>query len=198
MFNVLLDKLPDKWNDYAVDMDFQIGIQISQCMLDKELNDTERILVATGLMFPERYPQDYQQIEEALKWYLNGWNHDNIVKTKKKGYKDVEVMDFDIDQWRIYAAFKNQYGIDLNKEKLHFWVFMGLLSNLDECSFTRVVSIRDKKITSKMSREEKALIRKAQSIFRIKKEAAQDENEAEIAERQQAIEEFNRLRGKTS
>jgi hypothetical protein len=104
-------------------------------------------------------------------------------------------MDFDIDQWRIYAAFRKQYGIDLNRQKLHFWVYMGLLSNLEECSFTRVVSIRDKKIDSKMSREEKNALSKAKKMYAIKKEVVETEEEA--AEREAAIDVFNKLRAKS-
>lgn len=195
MFNVLLDPLPHTWNGYEVDMDFQTGIQISQCMTDEELTNVERLTTAMMLMFPDESnrPVDAQEVSEALVWYMNGWNHDNISEGKKK--KETVLMDFDIDQWRIYAAFKRQYGIDLNRQKLHFWVYMGLLTNLEECSFTRVISIRDKKIDSKMSREEKAAISKAKKMYAIKKEESETEEEA--VERELAIDEFNKLRAKS-
>ena len=102
-----------------------------------------------------------------------------------------------MDQWRIYAAFKSQYGIDLGTEKMHFWVFMGLLSSLEECAFTRVVSIREKKIDSKMSKEEKNWLRKAKEMFRIRKDDAEEETVEQKEERQAAIDEFNRIRKKS-
>lgn len=190
MFNVLLDPLPYEWNGFKVDMDFQAGIQVSQCLTDEDLTKQERLATAVSLMFPEERPSDMQDISDALYWYMNGWNHDNISKDKKKD--ETILMDFDIDQWRIYAAFKMQYGIDLNRETIHFWVYMGLLSNLEECSFTRVVSIRDKKIDSKMSKEEKTALKNAKKMYAINKEEV--ETEEEKAEREAAIDEFNRLR----
>lgn len=197
MFNVLLDKLPVEWNGYEIDGDFQIGVQISQCMTDEALNPTERIVTAAGLLFGDNGPKTYEEITEALNWFLNGWNHDNI-KASGKGAsskkKSVETMDFDVDQWRIYAAFKSQYGIDLNTEQMHFWTFMGLVSSLEECAFTRVVSIRERKIDSKMPKEEKTWLRKAKEMFRIRKEEDVKETEAEKEERQAAIDEFNRIR----
>ena len=193
MFNVLLDPLPYEWNGYEVDMDFQTGIQISQCLADEELTNTEKVATALSLMFIRERPTDAEEIQEALTWYMNGWNHDNVSSGKKKD--ETVLMDFDIDQWRIYAAFRKQYGIDLNRQKLHFWVYMGLLSNLEECSFTRVVSIRDKKIDSKMSREERAALSKAKKMYAIKKEIA--ETEEEKAEREAAIDVFNKLRAKS-
>lgn len=197
MFSILLDKLPTEWNGYEIDGDFQIGIQISQCMTDESLNPTERIMVAAGLLFGDECPGAYEEIIEALNWFLNGWNHDNTKASGKcasSKNKSVETMDFDVDQWRIYAAFKSQYGIDLNSEKMHFWTFMGLISSLEECAFTRVVSIREKKIDSKMSKEEKNWLRKAKEMFRIRKEDVLGESEEEKEERMAAIDEFNRIR----
>lgn len=192
MFNVLLDPLPREWHGYPVDMDFQTGIQISQCLTDADLSNEERAATAVALIFPEQYPTDAQELQKALEWYLNGWNHDQV-SSKKKESKSTELMDFDIDQWRIYAAFRQQYGINLNRQRLHFWEFMGLLSNLEECAFTRVISIRDKKVTSKMSKEEKDAYVKAKKMYAICKEEV--ETEEEKADREAAIEEFNRLRG---
>lgn len=203
MFNILLDKLPTEWNGYEIVTDFEVGIMISQCMRDESLSSLEKICTAAGLLFgdePENYPQNYEEISEALQWFLNGWNQDNVSAGKKSGSKknEAETMNFDTDQWRIYAAFKEQYGIDLNTiEYLHFWVFMGLLTSLEECTFTRVISIREKKIDSKMSKEEKSFLQKAKEMFKIRKPEEYEESEEESAERQAAIDEFNRIRQKS-
>ena len=199
MFNVLLDPLPDEWHGYNIDTDFQTGIQISQCMVDEEFSARDRILMATVLLFPEAHPTDYKELLDAINWFLNGWREKIEFKQQGNGRKaekkkEVPSMDFDIDQWRIYAAFLLQYRINLNTERLHFWVFMGLLANLEECVFTNVVKIREQKINPKMSKEEKEHLIKAKEAFKIQKE--EDETEAEQEERQAAIDEFNRLRGK--
>lgn len=164
MWNVLLDPLPVEWNGYPIDSDFQIGIQISQCMEDDSLSNSERFYIVKKLLFPDENNQPGDmEIPKAVKWYLTDYVHDHYDS------KDNDiVMDWDIDQWRIYAAFRSQYHIDLNKEPLHWFVFMGLLANLEECSFTRVIDIRQKQITSKMSQEEKKELRKRKKIFEIK------------------------------
>lgn len=193
MFNILLDPLPYEWNGYEVDMDFQTGIQISQCLSDDDLTGSEKMTTVLELMFPKEKPDTLEEIEEVIAWYVNGWNTDNVANNKKN--TEVVLMDFDIDQWRIYAAFRKQYGINLNRQRLHFWEYMGLLVNLEECVFTQVISIRDKKIDSKMSKEEKAMIIKAKKMYAIKKEVA--ESEEEKAMREAAIDEFNKLRAKS-
>lgn len=187
MWNVLLDPLPKEWKGYPIDSDFQTGIQISQCLADQSLSENERFFTAAGLLFPKEWPS-YEEVAKAVNWWMNGYNHDNNKKEKKS---DVKVMDWDIDQWRLYAAFMGQYRIDLNTAKLHWFTFMGLLSNLEECAFTNVMNIRQKKINSKMSQEEKNSIRAAQRLFSIKppKEAALSPRE------QQRVNEFMKYAG---
>ena len=183
MWNVLLDPLPEDWKGYPIDTDFQTGIQIIQCMNDDDLSVRERFYTALNLLFPERVP-DNAEAEKALSWYLNEYHHDNNAGESF----DAPVMDFDTDQWRIYAAFLSQYNIDLNTAKMHWFTFMGLLSNLNECSFTSVMDIRNKKINSKMSPEERKSILKAKKVFAIKPKK-QEKEELTLAE-QQAVEEF--------
>ena len=165
----MLDPLPEEWNGYPIDADFQVGIQISQCMTDPSLSDAEKFYSAACLLFPyypdtpQLYP-DKNGIADAIHWFMTEYIKDNHSKRQEP---DVIVMDWNVDQWRIYTAFLRQYGIDLNNAKIHWFTFMGLLSNLEECSFTRVMDIRQKKITAKMTVEEKKAIRDAKKIFQI-------------------------------
>lgn len=182
MFNILLDPLPQDWNGYPIDTDFQTGILISQCLEDQSLNDREKFYTAAGLLFPGERPGSAEEVAEALNWYMTGYNHDN--KTKQDA-KEAPVMDWDMDQWRIYAAFRGQYGIDLNTARMHWFVFMGLLSNIEECTFTHVMEIRRKKITARMSAEEKAVVREAKKVFAIRAQ----EQEADPEEKKR-VEEF--------
>lgn len=190
MFNVLLDALPNEYNGFSIDSDFQTGIQMFQALNDSELSKQERIGTALSLLFldsdengnPLPRP-DIQTAVDGLMWFLTGWQTDRHSEKDQK-----KVTDYDIDQWRIYSAFRNQYKINLNTEKLHFWEFMGLLSTLDECAYTRVIGIRQQKISPKMSTEEKKALREAKKIYSL------DILEEEITtEDQEAIDEFMKL-----
>lgn len=164
MFNVLLDPLPYEWKGYPIDADFQTGIMISQCMTDDSLSKDEQFLTAMDLLFPEKKPP-LDEVAEAITWFLNEYNHDNKAVEQDKGKI---IFDFDVDQWRIYAAFRSQYHIDLNRENMHWFAFMGMLSNLSECALTHVMDIRQKEFAPKMSRKEKEALRKAKKRFEIK------------------------------
>lgn len=186
MFNILLDKLPTEYKGFPIDSDFQIGIQIWQIMQEEELSQKERLSFSLSLLFLDKDEDgnplpvpDIHTAIEGLQWFLSDWYHD------KPNDKDkAKVTDYDIDQWRIYSAFRTQYGININTEKLHFWEFMGLLTTLDECAYTRVIGIRQQKITPKMSAEEKKALKEAKAIYSL------DALEEITSEEQEAIDAF--------
>lgn len=115
-----------------------------------------------------------------IKWFLNGWYHDRQPSESDKK----RLVDYNIDQWRIYADFRQIYGINLNEADMHWWEFCGMLWNMPDetSSFLKVIAIRNKKVTSKMSKEEKEVIAKAKVIYAldskpIEKEYDDDEKE---------------------
>ena len=191
MLNVLLDPLPTEYRGFPIDSDFQIGIQIMQALEDGELSRQEGQAVALSLLFLQEDAQgnqlplpDAETALEGLVWFLTDWNHDHNSKVDK-----TRITDFDIDQWRIYSAFKQHYGINLNIDKLHFWEFMGLLTTLPECAYTRVIDIRAKKITSKMGTDEKKAYTELKKVY-----ALDQPNEVEYTDNQKAaIDEFDRM-----
>lgn len=167
MFNVMLDRLPTEYNGYSINSDFRIGIQMFQIMNDSELSEMERFYKACELLFDvdgaDQFP-DMQTMQDGIQWFLSGWYTDNPVNDEKKEHKD---MDYDVDQWRIFSAFLTQFGINLNEADMHFWVFMGLLSTLEECSFTRIVDIRTKKIDPKLKPSDKAELKKVKERYAL-------------------------------
>lgn len=191
MFNVMLDPLPSDWNGYQIDSDFRTGIQICMALEDQSLSDMEKLAASAELLFPLIQPE-IKDIQEAAEWFLSGWNLDNIQKSNKSN-DTVRILDFNIDQWRIYSAFKHQYGIDLHTAELHYWQFMGLLTTLEECAFTRVIDIRQKKTKNKMSKEEKEAILKAKKIYSLG-EQKENLSEEEKEKKQEAMEIFEKMR----
>lgn len=189
MLNVLLDHLPEDWHGFPIDSSYRTGILISQALSDPELNKKERLDISLSLLFPDESNRPgYQEAVEGLSWFLNGYSHDNHTPPKQSA----QVMDFDIDQWRIYAAFLSQYRIDLNTVRMHWWVFMGLLTSLEECTFTRVIDIRTKTIEPKMSSGEKKAIAAAKKVYGLsmqEQSLSPVEKERDTA----AVEEFKKL-----
>lgn len=179
--NVLYDPLPQEWSGYPINWWFQIGIQIYLVSEDKDLADYEKTEMILDLLFGEEKPTTTEEIETCIKWFLNGWNHDRSPHKKDER----KLLDFYKDQWRIYADFRQIYGINLNEASdLHWWEFMGMLWNMPpkQSSFLQVIEIRRKKIKSKAGKEEREAIKEAQYIYGLddKKEQRKEYSKEDV------------------
>lgn len=190
MNNVLYEPLPEEWNGYPINSWFQVGIQIYLVSEDRELLNFEKTAIIADLLFPDAIP-DADELQECIGWFLNGWCHDRSPQTKEKR----RLLDFNIDQWRIYADFRQIYGINLNEADLHWWEFMGLLWNMPQkqSSFLQVIDIRKKKIKAKMSKEEKEAIRTAQYVYGLEDASSGQKREYTTAQKRK-IDEVDRIR----
>lgn len=195
--NVLLEALPKEWNGYIINTDFRVGIRISLALEDPDLFEEERWQIIALLLFQSEdgtmreCPQDPAEFTELLTWFLSGWNMDGKPSTKSRQ----KLVDYNVDQWRIFADFRQIYGIDLSKEKMHFWAFCGLLWSLParQSSFLQVIEIRKKKPGPKASAEERKAIAEAHRIYGLEQ---QTEEKKLTPEDEAKIDRFDRFRGK--
>lgn len=198
MTNVMLDPLPREWEDpetgevYLVNCDYRIGIQISLAQYDSELTEYDKVAVIMDLMFYDDDTQSQRPMpqgesaERCIKWFMNGWHHDRHGNSEEKR----RLIDYDIDQWRIYADFRSIYGIDLATEDMHWWKFCGLLWNMPykQSSFLQVIEIRRKKKEDARTAAEKNAIQTAQQIYAL------DQPEVEYTtEQKEKIDEYDAL-----
>lgn len=189
--NVLFEHLPETWNGYQINWNFQIGIQIFLASEDKELMSFEKSDIIIELLFPSEIPPA-EHAQECISWYLNGWVHDRSPKESEKR----KLLDFNKDQWRIYSDFRQIYGINLNEaDDLHWWEFMGMLWNMPykQSSFLQVIDIRKKKIKAKMSSEEIKAIKEAQYIYALD-DNLEKERRSFSEEEKQKIDDFDQIR----
>lgn len=181
-FNVLLDEYPEEYEGYPIDSDFRIGIQMMTAMADPELTNSEKARVCAALLYTEAIPPA-QTAMDGIMWFLTGWDTDNHTEKEKTQKR---VVDFDVDQWRIYSAFLSQYRMDLNREDMHFWRFMGLLTLLEECAFTRVIGFRTQKPPKDLKGEARRRYMEQKRRFELEDPESIEEQE----ERRRIAEEF--------
>ena len=90
--------------------------------------------------------------------------------TKKPSIPPKPVMDYLQDAEAIVASFWQAYGLDLEQTtSLHWWTFLALLKNLpSETAFSRIVSLRIKRLPAKAPVEAKAELSRAQAKVAVK------------------------------
>lgn len=177
MLNVILDGFPSEYEGYLIRTDFRIGIQIAQALDDVNLAEPEKTAVAMELLYGNGIPLDRETALSGLQWFMRGGIEDDEC-TSSDGKPPV--YSFEQDNRMIYTAFLARYGIDLTREKLHWFRFLAMLSDLGDCTMTEVMSIRSTD-TTKLSGEQQKHYAALKERYRIRPQLS-DAEKAAIAE----------------
>ncbi len=87
------------------------------------------------LWFPAERPQELGAAAEAVGLFFN-------LGQQGDGPEGPIPYGFAQDAGPIFAAFRRHYGIDLGRERLHWWHFRALLEGLITHSFAQRVAFR--------------------------------------------------------
>lgn len=163
MLNIILDGLPVEYEGYLIRTDFRIGIQISEALNDVNLAEPEKMITAMGLLYGAGVPSDIQLASEGLRWFMSGGQpgEDNVPDGKPP------TLDFEQDNRFIYSAFRARYGIDLTRERMHWFAFLAMLSDLGGCSLSDIIGVRGADL-SQLSDSQRKHYAELQAKFRIK------------------------------
>lgn len=200
-FNPLLDEFPTKYGEYDINSDFRVGIMIHKVFNDSKLTDNEKKESALCLLYPS-VPANLHEAWDGLTWFMKiGYNKsvnsvslsdstegqltdsegkELIFDTKEDMVQD-DTLDFDFDSSRIYTAFLRTYGIDLSRVKMHFFMFMFLLADVEnDCLYSKVVDIRKTSLAGKKGKERSTYI-KLKKLYEVPTEIS-EESKQKLAE----------------
>ena len=179
MYNMLTEKLPNKYKGYHINTDFKCGIKISLALDDWQLGDEERVLTALSLLYGEGIPDDMNIALDGLRWFLTCGK-----EADKASYSDIDDVDnakesvnvkgddisfdFEVDASNIYAAFLKNYNIDLTKTDMHWFQFIALFSNLKNTSLNDMMYYRTIDL-SQYKGEQKAEMKALKERYKIHK-----------------------------
>ena len=106
--------------------------------------------------------------EETVEAILNFYRCGKPPEKHSGGGDEKAVFSYDFDDGYIYAAFKEQYGIDLNDANLHWWKFRALFQSLrGDCMFVKIVDYRTMPITPKMSTADRNFFQKMKKLYAL-------------------------------
>ncbi len=161
--NVILDGFPDEYEGYLIRTDFRIGMQISEALNDVDLAEPEKMVTALRLLYGNGIPSDSSVAESGLRWFMAGGNpgEEHVPDGKPPTF------DFEQDNRLLYSAFRARYGIDLTRERLHWFAFLAMLGDLGGCSLSDIIGIRGTDL-SKLGDEQRRQYAIMQERYRIK------------------------------
>lgn len=176
MYNVMLDGFPDEYESYLIRTDFRIGMQISEALNDVNLAEPEKMVTALRLLYGNGIPSDSSIAENGLRWFMAGGNIDEDHVSDGKP----PTFDFEQDNRLVYSAFRARYDIDLTRERLHWFAFLAMLSDLGGCSLSDIIGIRGTDL-SNLGDEQRRQYATMQERYRIKPQIS-DVDKAIMAE----------------
>lgn len=168
--------------EYKINTEHSVWIKFEQ-KLSEDTENSEKVFdEIKKLIFVSDIPPSYAD-EETVEQIIWFYNCGKEIKNSGSG-SSKEVFSYDFDDGFIYAAFIEQYKIDLERTKLHWWKFHALMLALpDSTEFVKVIGYRSVEITSKMSSEQRAFYQKMKKHYKlpVKKEIQDKYNAIEEA-----------------
>lgn len=181
--SLLIDNAPKSVNidgaEVEINSDFRTAILFEQMMFDEDF--PEHLKIANALqLFYSVLPTNLNEAVDKLIWFYSCGKD-----RKESGSKQSEnsrCYDFEYDDGYIYAAFMQQYGIDLESiEYLHWWKFNALFKSLtNDCEIVKIMDYRTMKISSKMSASERQFYSKMKRLHALPKSQSENEKISEI------------------
>lgn len=190
MYNMLLDRYPVEYKGYLIRSDYRVGIQIMLVLEDSDLEDDERVLKALELLYGYGIPDDIVLAMNGLKWFMSGGkvccddegyeyldvsDIDNEVKDTVE-VDEEKAFDFEIDHDIIYASMYQQYKLEIDKERIHWFRFLAMFKGLKDTQINDLMYYRTVDI-NKLPKSQREEMSKLQKQYRINKLTAQRKDE---------------------
>lgn len=149
-----------------IDSDFRVGVAIENEMLCAH-PDIAGLLAA---FYPNGIPSDMAAAAEKMLWfYANTENGEPEEGEALQIGASGRWYDFTQDADVLMASFRQAYGIDLEKERIHWWKFRRLMFGLpQDTPFVQRVHYRIADI-NKLPREQRKHYRRMQRLYALKK-----------------------------
>lgn len=172
-FEILMQKkeLTEKQKEFANEL----------CLLDKEMDRETAELLAKykdglELYYPE-IPNDINGAINAMLWFYECGKENVDKKKSKKSGSRKKIYDYNYDADYIYAAFFEQYHIDLAEQELHWWKFSALFSALSEdCMISKIITYRVID-TKGMEKEQKVFYNRMKRLYQLPEDISEKERE---------------------
>ena len=164
MFNGYPDSVSVCGTKHPVNTDFRIMCRFEIAI---QKSDTAEITSAVSDFFYSDIPADINAaVNAVLEFYLCGKQAEDGKASGKNGKR---CYDYSEDWKYFIAAFRQQYGIDLNTARLHWWEFSALFAGLtDETELVKIMQIRCTDLKEISDKKERERIKKLQERYALK------------------------------
>ncbi len=156
--------------EYLIHSDFREWIRFESLIANGDVPENLKMFIALRLIFADNVPDDFHAAYEFLAWFYRGGKElpDDEKNDGGAALESRRVYDYEYDSEFIFAAFMEQYGIDLSEtDYLHWWKFLALFKGLHDCKMTDIMGYRGAEITDDMPDSRKAFLMDMQEFYEL-------------------------------
>ena len=162
------ERLPDTveigGKPVRIDPDFRVGVAIENELLSDE-PDVEGLLRA---FYPDGLPADVEAAADRMIWFYAHTDEAGNENGDMPRGGTARRYDFAQDADALMASFQQAYGIDLERDSLHWWKFRRLMFGLPgDTPFMQRVQYRVADL-DKLPKEQRKHYRKMRRLYALK------------------------------
>ena len=152
--------------------DWRMVLDILAVFTDPELNDEEKFSAAL-FIFYEAVPPDIEKALVEMTCFIDGG------KLSEQDKPSPRLMDWEQDFPLIVAPVNRVLGGEIRAmEYLHWWSFLSAYMEINDCTFSTVVSIRQKQAKhKKLEKWEQDYVREHPEIVKLRPLISESEQE---------------------
>lgn len=172
--------------------DFRVVLDLLTALSDPDMEgetkaETNEIkaMLMTEIMIPdcEKYitPENAMEVIQALSNFID-MDNDEI----SHGKPQPRVMDWEQDARLIIPAVNKVVGHDIRSDEyVHWWTFLAAYLEIGECTFSHILSLRQKKAKGKkLEKYEQDFIRENKNLVYLKERKTEQEEREDREERE--------------
>ena len=164
--------------EHPIRYQYTAVLDIIEALNDRELEDKEKVYICLYILyedFEDMDPEDYEDAFKQAGVFINGGEEGSGNSNAPK------LVDFVQDERLIISAVNRVAGKEIRlDDDIHWWTFLGWFMEIGECTYSHVVSIRQKKAKGKqLEKWEQEFYASNKDLIDIKVRLTEEEKEAE-------------------
>lgn len=176
-------KLPDTiemgGREFKIHTNFRNWIQLEMMLFDEGGSFLQKVPELLKLCYISLPDTLREAVDGMVSFYMGPARQ----KVGRSGKMQRPCYSFWQDEELIYAAFYQQYGIDLTSAALHWWQFKALLQGLGEgTQLYKVIQYRRMDTSNIKNAEEKRFYRQMKELYKLCDNRSESEKEQAAAE----------------
>lgn len=159
--------------DYPIRWDYRTWMRFDQ-IREGGFGDEGKIIRMLQLCYPA-IPENVEEAINKMLWFYRCGHEEEKEENQRYQRRSSKepAFSFSQDEPYVYAAFLEQYDIDLTDvQDMHWWKFMSLFESLSEDTKMSKIMYYRKASLSGLPKERRAFVNEMKKLYRIRGAAA--------------------------